>query len=142
MSTKAPKRVEKTRRKRCKYCRRLFSPDPRVKEKQKACFRDECKKKRKQEAQRKWLEKNRGYYEGRYLELKEWFEQNPKKERDIKAALKAYRSIFVMMCSQMDIFGEIIISNNNNFQDKKLKKYQRNQEVMEKMISLLKDKRI
>jgi len=32
----------------------------------------ECRKKRKQEAQGRWLAKNEGYFKGRYDEVKEW----------------------------------------------------------------------
>lgn len=42
----------------------------------------ECKKKRKQEAQKRWLEKNAGYFKGRYDYVKEW-------RRRKKEALKA-----------------------------------------------------
>ena len=59
-------------RKRCAYCGRYYIPDRRVGLKQKACSRLECRKKRKQEAQRRWLAKNEGYFKGRYDEVKEW----------------------------------------------------------------------
>lgn len=59
-------------RKRCAYCGRYFVPDRRVGDKQKACGSAECKGKRKQEAQRRWVEKNPGYFEGRYAYVKEW----------------------------------------------------------------------
>lgn len=32
----------------------------------------ECRKKRKQDAQKRWLAKNEGYFGGRYDEVKEW----------------------------------------------------------------------
>ncbi|MGZ6276468.1 MAG: hypothetical protein ACXWMI_10205 [Syntrophales bacterium] len=59
-------------RKRCAYCGRYFVPDRRVGDKQKACGSAECKGKRKQEAQRRWVEKNPGYFEDRYAYVKEW----------------------------------------------------------------------
>ena len=59
-------------RKRCAYCGRYFIPDRRVGSKQKACSRFECRKKRKQDAQKRWLAKNEGYFSGRYEEVKEW----------------------------------------------------------------------
>jgi hypothetical protein len=59
--------------KRCKYCGRYFVPDKRVGNRQRSCTRSECKKKRKQEAQKKWLEKNPDYFKGRYKDyVKEW----------------------------------------------------------------------
>jgi hypothetical protein len=59
-------------RKRCAYCGRYFVPDPRVGDRQKACNSEECRKKRKEEAQRRWLEKNPGYFRDRYDYVKEW----------------------------------------------------------------------
>jgi len=62
-------------RKRCAYCGRYFIPDRRAGLKQKACFRPECRKKRKQEAQRRWLAGNEGYFRGRYEDVKAWRER-------------------------------------------------------------------
>ena len=59
-------------KKRCAYCGRYFIPDRRVGLKQKACGRPECRKKRKQEAQRRWLTRNEGYFRGRYEDVKAW----------------------------------------------------------------------
>jgi hypothetical protein len=39
---------------------------------QKACNQPECRRKRKQEAQRDWLSKNEGYFRDRYDYVKEW----------------------------------------------------------------------
>jgi hypothetical protein len=44
----------------------------RVGDRQKACKSLACRGKRKQEAQRQWLEKNPGYFRGRYDYVKEW----------------------------------------------------------------------
>jgi hypothetical protein len=43
-----------------------------VGERQKACSRKACKKARKQLAQRNWCQKNPGYFQGRYPEVKQW----------------------------------------------------------------------
>jgi hypothetical protein len=59
-------------RKQCAYCGRYFVPDVRVGEKQKACQSVGCKRNRKQEAQRRWLKENPGYFSGRYDYVKEW----------------------------------------------------------------------
>ena len=61
--------------KRCLFCGRFFVPDPRVGDRQKACHREPCKKKRKAEAQRQWCENNPGYFQGRYPYVKQWREQ-------------------------------------------------------------------
>lgn len=58
--------------KRCQYCGRYFVPDRRVGTRQKACGHSECKRKRKRQAQRSWVEKNPGYFEGRYEYVKQW----------------------------------------------------------------------
>ena len=58
--------------KRCLFCGRYFTPDYRVKEKQKACRHPDCRKARKKEAQRQWCEKNAGYFQGRYPYVKAW----------------------------------------------------------------------
>jgi len=61
--------------KRCLFCGQFFIPDPRVGDRQKACHREPCKKKRKTVAQRRWCEKNPGYFQGRYPYVKQWREQ-------------------------------------------------------------------
>jgi hypothetical protein len=58
--------------KRCLFCGRYFTPDYRVKDRQKSCTRPACRKARKKEAQRQWCEKNPGYFEGRYPYVKTW----------------------------------------------------------------------
>ena len=65
--------------KKCRYCRRLFRPDPRVKKDlQKACGQTSCQKMRKKEAQKKWVEENPDYFKGRYLEYtRSWLKEHP-----------------------------------------------------------------
>ncbi len=58
--------------KRCAFCGRFFVPDRRVGPRQKACGREACKKNRKKVAQRAWVDKNPGYFQGRYPYVKEW----------------------------------------------------------------------
>jgi hypothetical protein len=64
--------------KKCVFCGRFFIPDYRIGERQKACFREVCKKARKQKAQREWVRKNPGYFQGRYPYVKEWREKRRK----------------------------------------------------------------
>lgn len=78
-------------RKKCKYCRQFFNPDKRVVERQKSCFKPECKKKRKQESHKTWKAKNPDCDKDRYANTKSWREQNPgyqkawrKKRREIQ----------------------------------------------------------
>jgi hypothetical protein len=58
--------------KRCLFCGQYFTPDRRVKDRQKACRRPDCKKARKKAAQEAWTEKNPGYFHGRYPYVKAW----------------------------------------------------------------------
>jgi hypothetical protein len=61
--------------KRCLFCGQFFIPDPRVGDRQKACHRESCKKKRKAVAQRRWCKNNPGYFQGRYPYVKQWRQQ-------------------------------------------------------------------
>jgi hypothetical protein len=56
----------------CLFCGQYFTPDYRVKERQKSCHRPECRKARKKAAQAAWIEKNPGYFQGRYPYVKAW----------------------------------------------------------------------
>ena len=58
--------------KRCLFCGQYFTPDYRVKERQKSCCRPECRKARKKIAQKAWVKKNPGYFLGRYPYVKAW----------------------------------------------------------------------
>jgi hypothetical protein len=52
--------------KRCLFCGKYFTPDHRMKERQKACFDPGCKKKRKKAAQKAWVQRNPGYFDHLY----------------------------------------------------------------------------
>lgn len=79
--------MEKTevQQKRCVYCGRFFRPDYRVKDHQKSCKSKQCQARRKKESQRRWLEKNPGYFRGRYPNTKEWRKRNPDYQRRWRA---------------------------------------------------------
>jgi hypothetical protein len=47
---------------RCLFCGHYFTPDHRVKDRQKSCNRPECRKARKKVAQQEWVRKNPGYF--------------------------------------------------------------------------------
>ena len=64
-------------RKRCRYCRHWFNADPRVKERQIACEKPECKKKRKEQSQRLWVARNPHYFEDRYENTRAWLKVHP-----------------------------------------------------------------
>lgn len=52
--------------KQCLFCGQYFTPDRRVKDRQKACRRPECRKARKKAAQKAWVKKNPDYFVGLY----------------------------------------------------------------------------
>lgn len=56
------------------FCGRFFTPDPRVGNRQRACFRPECQETRKQVSKRDWLARETpgGYFAGRYPYVKQW----------------------------------------------------------------------
>ncbi len=80
-----------TKQKRCLYCGRYFKPDYRVRDRQKACNDKGCQGKRKKESQKKWLEANPGYFEGRYEYVKQWRRKYPDYQRRWRAERKAKR---------------------------------------------------
>lgn len=69
--------------KRCLFCGRFFVPDPRLRERQKACKREVCKRKRKHLAHRLWCEKNPDYFKDHYIHyVKPWRERRSSMEAD------------------------------------------------------------
>lgn len=81
-------------KKRCHYCDRLFIPDPRVGDRQKACSK-ECQRFRKRENNRAFSRRNPEYWHGRYWYVKEWRQRNPDYQRlwrQKKKAEKGYTS--------------------------------------------------
>ena len=65
------------RRRRCRFCGELFSPDPRLKGKHYACSAPECQSKRRKTNQTRWLARHPGYFSGRYLKTRAWLEAHP-----------------------------------------------------------------
>ena len=57
---------------RCEFCGRFFVPDRRVGKRQRSCSNVLCRKKRKQNAQKRWVTENPGYFCGRYEVVKQW----------------------------------------------------------------------
>ncbi len=52
--------------KQCLFCGQYFTPDYRVKDRQKACAHPACRKARKETAQKAWVTKNPGYFADLY----------------------------------------------------------------------------
>jgi len=67
----------RTSKRKCRYCRRVFTPDPRVGDRQVCCQSQDCKKERKGISQKRWCRRNPDYFHGRYGELRLWRERNP-----------------------------------------------------------------
>ena len=69
------------RRRKCKHCGRLFSPDPRNATRQRYCSNPECRKASKASSQRQWLHKpeNRDYFRGPYnvKRVQRWRKDHP-----------------------------------------------------------------
>jgi len=64
------------RRKRCRYCRTLFFPDPHQDShggsRQYACSAPSCQSARHRDAHQRWLKRNPDAYQGRYVKVKLW----------------------------------------------------------------------
>jgi hypothetical protein len=70
---------------RCRYCKRLFIPDPRVGERQKTCGDPACQKAHKAGNNARWREKNPDYFHNDYPRVRQWLDEHP-------GYLKAYRA--------------------------------------------------
>jgi hypothetical protein len=81
--------------KRCVFCGRYFTPDRRVKDRQKSCRRSECKKARKKKAQEAWLEKNPDYFQGRYPYVKSWRQKRRQMIQDERPPKKPYVELVI-----------------------------------------------
>jgi hypothetical protein len=69
----------------CPYCFNTFTPNPKVGDRQICCGSESCKKKRKQNADKRWRKNNPDYFKNRYSShLKPWLEKH-------QGYLKQYR---------------------------------------------------
>lgn len=81
-----------TRRRRCKICRELFHPDPRLKERQYACFKVACQRIRQFQNVKDWYLRNPQVLAYRYQQTRLWFKAHPsysRKRRSDNASLRA-----------------------------------------------------
>lgn len=65
------------KRKRCRYCKKLFLPDPRVGDRQVTCDDPQCKKAHKAKNNARWRRKNPDYFRKDYPRVKQWLDQHP-----------------------------------------------------------------
>ena len=111
-------------KKKCKFCRRVFPPSPRIGDKQVSCNSPACRKQRKRLAQRRWHRANPTYFHERYKDLRLWREKNPgyqKKWRreqseiqdkiDGKDSIKTIRLMVPTCILKNEIKDEIILKH-------------------------------
>lgn len=61
------------KRRKCPFCLRLFTPDSRVKQRQKTCGRHCCRQEQKRQYDEYWRERNPDYFQGSYPRQKETY---------------------------------------------------------------------
>ena len=59
------------KRRRCPFCHRLFIPNPRVKERQNTCARQDCRREQKRQLDERWRSQNQDYFRGMYPQQKQ-----------------------------------------------------------------------
>jgi len=57
----------KSNKRPCRICRKWFTPDPRLGDRQKTCGKEECKRKWHAKKCAEWNKKNRSYFQAIYL---------------------------------------------------------------------------
>src|SRR4030042_1629456 len=83
-------RKTKMRGKRCPYCHKFFSPNPKVRERQKTCGRPSCQKALKGERNAQWREENPDCCRGDYPRVKVWLDCHPGYLRCYRQSPPAY----------------------------------------------------
>jgi hypothetical protein len=83
--------------KRCLFCGRYFTPDYRVKDKQKSCGRPACRRARKKAAQQEWVRKNPDYFAGLYeTYVKPWRQRRGMIKDEIPSAKPLQKLIILI----------------------------------------------
>jgi hypothetical protein len=83
--------------KRCLFCGRYFTPDYRLKDKQKSCGRPQCAKARKKASQKEWVRKNPGYFDHMYeTYVKPWRKKQPMIKDEIPTHKPLQRLIIII----------------------------------------------
>lgn len=95
--------------KRCLFCGQYFTPDYRVRQRQKACSNPACKKKRKKTAQDAWVKKNPGYFTGRYPYVKAWKEKKIMIQDGIPPAKRPQKLIFLIPGDMIQMIQDKIL---------------------------------
>ena len=80
----------KMRRKQCPYCKNPFSPDPRVKQRQKTCGHPSCQKALKKQNNAHWREENPDCCRDDYPRVKAWLDRRPDYLKQYRATHPEY----------------------------------------------------
>lgn len=80
-------------KRKCRFCRKMFIPDPRVKRHQKFCLRAKCQERRIIKSQENWLRKNPGYFQGRYENTRIWREKNPTYQKEWRKKMREIQDV-------------------------------------------------
>lgn len=67
----------KSKKRPCRICRKWFTPDPRLGDRQKTCGKETCKRKWHAKKCAEWNKKNRSYFQAIYLGSKLEFSKAP-----------------------------------------------------------------
>lgn len=78
------------KRKRCRYCKRLFLPDPRVGKRQKTCGDPLCQKTHKVKNNARWRRRNPDYFKNDYPRVKDWLDHHPGYLKDYRQSHPEY----------------------------------------------------
>ena len=122
------------RRRKCRCCKDLFAPDPRVGSRQKYCSKQACRAASKAARQKRWRSKpkNRDYFSGpvHVDRVKRWRKANPgywKRERRnrgdaLQDAVVLQESVFVGLISSLidSVLQDDIIGATRGYQQRGL----------------------
>lgn len=108
-----PKEGATVAEKRCRYCGRLFVPDPRVGHRQVACSAA-CQKPRKRENNRRYRKNNPGYWKDHYEDyVKPWRQLHPGYQHEWRQRKRTHKRTTVreiqaeMLKKAIDITGRM-----------------------------------
>jgi len=113
----------------CEVCHEVFTPDPRVGQRQRVCGKSNCKRERKRRAQQSWLQRNPYYFKGRYSYLKEWLQTHP----DYLKNYRAQRRAFPSHPAEVDIQDKLTSSKTNEL----LKTLRQIFDIQDKLTSMI-----
>ncbi len=74
--------MSKKRKKKCKYCRKLFPLNKKTQKNQEACSTEVCQRLRKKKNNKTFKKSNPDYWKGRYEYIKEYRKRNPDYQKE------------------------------------------------------------